>query len=177
MTGSRPVLAWVLGGWCAVAVACAAATSGWFAPAARRLLKVHFIVSFHHPLGEAASIWLTNSLATAGTAGCLVLILLAQRLAPPPHGVERIPWWVCDALLAVTAARTAVLAGVLIGAYGTVQLRAFLPDGPVEVLGWALLTCVYIQVRRRRIGLRGSAIGLLAVEGLLAIAALLEALL
>ncbi len=177
MTESRRVLAWVLGGWCAVAVACAAATSAWFAAGARRLLKVHFIASFQHPLGEAVAIWLTNSRATVGTAGCVALILLAQRLAPASRGVERVPWWVCDLLFALLAARTAALAGVLIGAYGTMQLGAFLPDGPVEVLAWALLACVYIQVRRRRLGLRGSAIGLLTVEGLLAIAALLEALL
>jgi hypothetical protein len=177
MTGSRRLFAWVLGGSFAVAAGCAGATSAWFAAGARRLLKVHFIASFHHPLGEATSIWLANSRGTAGTAGCVALILLAQRLAPAARGVERIPWWLCDLLIAATAARTAVLAGVLVGAYGTKQLHAFLPDGPVEVAAWALLVCVYVQVRRRRLGLRESAIGLLVAEMLLAIAALLEALL
>lgn len=175
MTASRRLLGWVLLGWLTLAGVCAAATGQWFASGARRLLKVHFVFAFAHPFGEAVAIWLTNSRATLGTAGCIALILLAQRLAPAARGVERIPLWVCDLLLAATAARTAVLAGVLLGAYGGAQLRALWPDGPVEVLAWAVLCCVYIQARRRRFGWRDCARGLLVVELLLAGAALLEA--
>jgi hypothetical protein len=175
MTSSRRLLGSVLLAWLGIAGVCAGVTGELFAGGARRLLKVHFVSSFAHPLGEAVAIWLTNSQATAGTAGCIGLVLLAQRLAPAARGLERIPWWVCDLLLAATAARTAVLAGVLLGAYGTAQLRAFWPDGPVEVLAWAVLCSVYIQARRRRFGWRESASGLFVVELLLGIAALLEA--
>lgn len=177
MTEFRRLLLGVYAGWLAAITATAAITTIWFASSARRMLNARFLFAFHHPLSEAASIWLTNSRASLGVAGCIVAILFAEHIAPARRRIDLVPFWLCDLILLVTAARTVVLAGLLIGAYGTMQLRAFLPDGPVEVLAWALLGCVYIQVRRRRIGLRNSLIGLLAVELLLVIAALLEALL
>ncbi|HEY3944433.1 MAG TPA: hypothetical protein VGL78_04330 [Solirubrobacteraceae bacterium] len=177
MTEFRRLLLGVFVGWLLAVTASAAIASACFASSARRLLKVHFLFAFHHPLSEAASIWLTNSRASLGVSGCVLAIAFMERIAPARRRRDRLPFWLCDLILVVMAVRTAALAGLLIGAYGTMQLHAFLPDGPVELLAWALLGCIYIQVRRRRIGLRDCAIGLVVVELLLVIAALLEALL
>lgn len=175
MTAFRRLLPRMYGGLLFVVAATAAGTAGLFAAAARRTLKVHFVAALHHPLSEAASIWLTNSRASLGVAICVFCIPFLERVAPAARPSERLPFWLCDAILVFITARTAVLAGVLIGAYGAVQLRVFMPDGPIELLAWALLACIYVQMRRRASTARDSATGLLVVEALLALAAVLEA--
>lgn len=170
------VLVAVLACWTGVTLACAAVTRIAFAAGARRLLKVHFLWAFSEPLSEALAIWLRNSETAVGVGACIALILLAGRLVPVGlHGLERLPFWIADVYLSLTMLRACVLAGVLLGAYGSAQLRAFLPDGPVEVLAWGLLITVYISARRGRSGWRELAHGLLTVEVLLAIAGVLEA--
>jgi len=64
---------------------------------------------------------------------------------------------------------------VALGAYGSAQLGAFLPDGPVEVTAWALLLALYINARRGHDEWRQTLWGLVSVEVLLALAAILEA--
>ncbi len=173
---NAPVLAAVLGGWLVVALACWVVTQAGFAPGARRLLAVHLVERFADPPGEALGIWLNNSKITAGVAVCIAFVALARWILPAGRaGAERIPMWFADAILAVWAVAQAALAGVLIGAYGSAQLRAFLPDGPVEVTAWALLGALYVNARRGRNGWRGTVWGLVAVEVLLALAAILEA--
>ncbi|MGA2163710.1 MAG: hypothetical protein ABSH36_04500 [Solirubrobacteraceae bacterium] len=170
-----PVWAVVLGGWLTVTVACQAVTRVAFASSARRLLAVHFINHFKDPASVAFGIWLNNSKMTAGVAACIALVALTRWIAPAGRrGVERIPVWVMDVILGVWAVWTAVLAGVLLGAYGSLQLHAFLPDGPAEIVAWALLLALYINARRGRNGCRATVCGLAAVEGLLALAAVLE---
>lgn len=169
------VLAAVLTGWAGVTVGCAVLTRIAFAADARQLLKVHFIWRFHKPASESLEIWLKNSQATLGIAACIALVLLAQRLVPAGlRGIERLPFWAADIYLCLTVARTSVLAGVLLGAYGSPQLRAFLPYGPIEVLAWALLITIYIAARRGRSTWRDVSRGVLVVEALLALAGILE---
>jgi hypothetical protein len=77
-------------------------------------------------------------------------------------------------LIAGWAAGSSLVAGVLLGAYGTRQLAVFLPDGPVEVAAWLLLIVLYLDVRCGRATPKTAVGWLAAVAGLLAIAAVLE---
>jgi hypothetical protein len=147
-----------------------------FAGSARDILAVHFAAVPARP-SEALSIWLHNSRVVLGVAGCAALSGVVRAVAPDGlRMVERIPLWASDAILCVWAAGVSFASGVLMGAYGTEQLRAFWPYAPVEVTAWALLLALYINVRQGRDGWRQTACGLVAVEVLLALAAILEAL-
>ena len=171
------VLAAVLGCWLTVTFACWIVTRAEFAASARRLLAVHFEQRLSDPAHEALWIWLRNSKMTAGVAVAIALVALVRWLSPAARarGAERIPVWFADAILGVWSLLWAALAGVALGAYGSAQLQAFLPDGPVEVTAWALLLALYINARRGACGWRQTVWGLVSVEVLLALAAILEA--
>jgi hypothetical protein len=179
MTRSRPpLLLVVFAGWVAAIGLSAGVTSLWLRRWARAALKVHFLSHLRRPASEAAHIWLTNSRLTCGAAICIFLVLLARSLAPAGlRGLQRLPFLAADVVLAVTLLRTALLAGVLLGAYGSSQARAFMPYGPVELSAWAVLAVIYINARLGRGGPARSARGLLGVELLLAVAAVMEAFL
>jgi hypothetical protein len=164
---NAPVLAIVLGCWLAVTVACEVLTRAAFAAGVRRLLAVHFVRRLEDPAGEALWIWLHNSKLTVGVALAIAAVALVRPVAPSFV-------WFFDGCLVLWAMVQAALAGVLLGAYGSPQLQAFLPDGPVEVTGWALLLALYINARRGD-GWRQTALGLVWVQALLALAAILEA--
>ncbi len=170
------MLALVLAGWLTLTLGCWIVTRVAFAASARRLLAVHFVGRLGDPAREALSIWLHNSKMTAGVAVCIALVAAVRRMAPAGRaGAERIPMWLTDTILGVWSLLWVALAGVALGAYGAVQLRAFLPDGPVEITAWALLLALYINARRGQGGWRQAAWGLVSVEALLALAAILEA--
>jgi hypothetical protein len=149
-----------------------------FAEQARRLLSVHFAVIADQP-GEALTIWLDNSRLVLGVTIWMILTAggLPSRTVKPGDQTRTVPvvaLWVGDVLLGLWILVTVLLAGVLLGAYGAVQARAFWPYAPVEVSAWALLIATYIDTRRRRGGMRRVAACLVMVEGLLVIAAVLE---
>jgi hypothetical protein len=147
-----------------------------FAASARALLRVHFTDLASRP-SEAAGIWLHNSRIVLGVGAAVALIGMSRALCSHQlRPSERIPLWLSDGILCMWAAGLCVAAGVLIGAYGTRQLRAFWPYAPVEVAAWALLLSIYLMVRLGRNGWRQTLLGLLEVESLLALAAILEAL-
>jgi hypothetical protein len=164
---NAPVLTIVLGCWLAVTIACAAVTRAALAASMRRLLAVHFVRRLEDPAGEALWIWLHNSKLTLGVMVAIAVVALVRGVVP-------LLVWFFDVCLLLWAVVQAALAGVLLGAYGSPQLRAFLPDGPVEVTGWALLLALYINARRGA-GWRQTALGLVWVQALLALAAILEA--
>lgn len=173
-----PLLAGVFAALLAAIGLSASVSLLWLGHATRSTLKVHFLSGFRQPAGEAAHIWLANSRLTLGVGVCILVVLFARRLAPGGlHGVERLPFLIADALLALTLLRTSVLAGLLLGAYGAAQARVFLPYAPVELFAWSVLTVLYIHARRGRHGLWRVARGVLAVEALLAAAAVMEAFL
>lgn len=164
------VLACLLG----LAVYYALLTHFAFAADARRILAVRFVGIPNRP-EEALSIWLHNSRVVLGVAVvALIARFVPKRRSVGHRGAEHIPLLVSDVILGVWAVGTVALAGVLAGAYGSAQLRAFMPDGPVEVTAWALLITLYIDARRRRGSGRRLLLELATVEGLLAIAAVLE---
>lgn len=140
-----------------------------FAAQARQLLAVHFSTVPARP-GEAVAIWLHNSRLVIGVAICIVVSGL-MRVA---RGSARPSFVLSDALLAVWAVGVAVTAGVLLGAYGEAQAKVFWPYAPVELAGWALLLTVYTNGRLRRYGWRQIVRGLVSVEAILAVAAILE---
>jgi len=145
-----------------------------FAAGARRVLDVHFAAVPDRP-GEALSIWLHNSRVVLGVGVCVALsVLIRAVMAGEKEGPERIPLWVSDAILTVWAVVVVFTAGVLLGAYGARQVRAFWPYAPVEITAWALLIASYIDARRGRGSHRRRLLSLAIVEGLLALAAVLE---
>ena len=73
------------------------------------------------------------------------------------------------------AANLAVV-GAALGAYGTRMVRAVLPHGPVELAAFALAIALYLQGRHRAIAVRHLIATGAASLGLLAAAAVLEAL-
>jgi len=143
-----------------------------FAAEARRLLAVHFTTVPARP-AEALAIWLHNSRLVLGVAICLFVSGLARAVTAP----RRIGSTFCigDGLIAIWAVGVAFVAGVLMGAYGAAQARVFWPYAPVEVAGWAMLLAVYTNVRLGRHSWRQTVRGLVSVEALLAVAAILEA--
>ena len=174
---NAPVLAAILGCWLAVTLACWIVTRAAFAASVRRLLAVHFVARLADPAHEALWIWLRNSKMTAGVAACIALVALVRWISPAgrraaPSGYRcgsrtrssgcgrccgpRSPGW--------RSARTARR-----------SCGAFLPDGPVEVTAWALLLALYINARRGHDEWRQTVWGLVSVEVLLALAAILEA--
>lgn len=143
-----------------------------FQHATRRLLRVHFVAVPHHA-GNALEIWLHNATIVMGFA---VFLGCAQFTQRDPHAgrTERAILRVCDGAMFLWATGTAVLAGLLAGAYGSRQLHAFLPQGPVEIAAWALLIALYIKVRRQQVAAAGAARLLAVVLVMLAVAAVLE---
>jgi hypothetical protein len=139
------VMAYVL----TVAAASAAITRLAFAAPARRLLRVHF-TGVSHQAGAAAAIWVHNTRIFIGFAVFLSCAYFIQRDERSAR-IERAILWACDGALLLWATGTAALAGVLTGAYGLAQIRAFMPQGPVELTAWTLLIALYIQVRRQRV--------------------------
>jgi hypothetical protein len=147
-----------------------------FAEQARRLLSVHFAVIADQP-AEALTIWLDNSRLVLGVTAWMILTtggLPSRTVKPGDRTVPGVVLWVGDVLLGLWIVVTVLLAGVLLGAYGAVQARAFWPYAPVEICAWVLLIATYLDTRRRRGGMRRVAACLVIVEGLLAIAAVLE---
>ena len=69
-----------------------------------------------------------------------------------------------------------LVVGAALGAYGTRMLRAVLPHGPVELAAFALAIALYLQGRHRAIAVRHLIATGAASLGLLAAAAVLEAL-
>ncbi|HXA54913.1 MAG TPA: hypothetical protein VNV37_08575, partial [Solirubrobacteraceae bacterium] len=108
-----------------------------FAVQARRLLAVHFATIPDEP-GQALAIWLHNSRLVLGIAVWMSTVAADGRLAR-----TSIPLWVGDVLLGVWAWGTVLAAGVLLGAYGATQAKAFWPFAPVEITAWALLLALY----------------------------------
>jgi hypothetical protein len=155
-----------------VAGAGAAITRLAFAARAKRLLRVHFIGVSHHA-AAAAGIWVHNARIFIGFAvflACAYFIQRDERSARTERAILR----ACDGALLLWATGTAALAGVLTGAYGLAQIRAFLPQGPVELAAWALLIALYIQIRKRRVRAGPAVRQLALVLFLLAVAAVLE---
>jgi hypothetical protein len=179
MTGTAlmrrtPTFVIVLAGMVGLALYYALVTHFAFAAGARRVLGVHFVAVPDRP-GEALSIWLHNSRVTIGVAVYSAIAQIVQCLpVDGPAGAERIPLWIGDAILGLWGVGTVAVAGVLIGAYGAVQLHAFWPDGPVELTAWSLLLALVMDARRRRLGWRDTAARVATVELLLALAAILE---
>lgn len=141
-----------------------------FAVQARRVLAVHFSTVPAKP-GEAVAIWLHNSRFVVGVAICIVV----SGLARAARGIARPSFVLSDALLAIWTVGVAVSTGVLLGAYGNAQAKVFWPYAPVELAGWTLLLAVYTNARLRRYRWRQIVRGLVSVEAILAVAAILEA--
>jgi hypothetical protein len=141
-----------------------------FEQPARRLLDVHFAV-VRQDAASALGIWAHNTTIVLGFAVFMACSSIAGQTRRAP---ERMLLGACDLALCLWAAATALLAGVLLGAYGARQARAFLPQGPVELAAWSLLIVLYVDVRRRRLSAGPAATRLAAILGLLGVAAVLE---
>ncbi len=167
------VTALVLAYLSTVAAAAGLATSlGGFGAPVRGVLRVHFTTIAHH-VGEAVGIWVHNATIVAGFAIFLGGARLAQR-DPTASRAERAILRACDLALLAWANGSAILAGLLTGAYGPRQLHAFLPQAPVEITAWALLIALYIDVRRQRATVLEIVWGFGVVLALLAAGAVLE---
>jgi hypothetical protein len=147
----------------------------YFAAAARGLLAVHFSAP-DRTLGEAAAIFTHNArimLATVGLAYYAARV--RERQIVEEHPVAWLGARVIDGVLLAGAASQVILAGVLLGAYGSQQVRAFMPYAPVEIVAWLVILALYLRARRRQIQQREATIALACGLLLLALAAALEA--
>ena len=125
---------------------------------------------------EAGRIFAHNAGAMLGAFG---LLLIAQVAARRPHGPATVQRWIRAAgelLLAGVIAANLAVVGAALGAYGTRMVRAVLPHGPVELAAFALAIALYLQGRHRAIAARHLIATGAASLGLLAAAAVLEAL-
>ncbi len=164
----------VAGGLSAVTVTAGLVTGLCFAAGARAVLDVHF-TALPATAGEAAAIWLHNARSTLGVAVFALVRPVSRRLLDGGRPVwDRLLVGVCDVMVGAWAAGSAIVAGVLVGAYGGRQLAVFLPDGPVEVTAWLLLLVLYVDVRRDRVSLRQAAGRGGVILLLLGVAAVLE---
>lgn len=169
-----PTVALVLASMVALGFYYALVTHLAFAGQARRLLAVHFAV-IPDRSSEALTIWLHNSRLVLGVAVWTAFIGLLRALAADGRTRRSpIPLWIGDGLLGLWAFATVLAAGVLLGAYGAAQAKAFWPYAPIEVAAWALLIALYIDTRRCLVSVRGVLAGFAGVELLLALAAVLE---
>jgi hypothetical protein len=166
---------WVLSGvLCAVTLVAALMVGIGFPAQARSVLAVHF-ASLPRSAGVAGAIWLHNARATAGVAVFAAARPLSRRLLDGARPVwDRAIVTVCDVIVGGWAVGSSLVAGVLLGAYGTRQLAVFLPDGPVELTAWLLLVLLYLDVRGSRASLQQAAGRLAVILGLLGVAAILE---
>jgi hypothetical protein len=172
LIGRREV-AWLAGGLLAI-TGLAAATAVLFSGEARALLAVHF-ERLPATAGDAAGIWLHNLRSEFGVAVFAFLDPACGRLLDGAKPIwRRLLVGVGDLCVAGWAVGSSILAGVLLGAYGTRQLEAFIPDGPVEVTAWLLLLVLYLDVRRGRSSGKAAVVCLAVVAALLAVAAVLE---
>jgi hypothetical protein len=152
-------------------LACAGTRIGFQAPT-RRLLAVHFTMLQLQP-AIAFGIWRHNLTILAGVAVAMLCAHFIQA-SESTGRLERLILYACDTALCLWAAGSAGLAGALTGAYGARQLRAFLPQAPVEIAAWLLLILLYVDVRHRRAPLAFMARRLAVIAVLLAAAAILE---
>jgi hypothetical protein len=170
----RRDLALLAGGLLMLTAIAAAATGLLCAHQARAVLAVHF-ARLPATAGDAAGIWLHNLRVELGVAVFAFLDPASRRLLDGGSRVwRRLLLGIGDVLVAGWALGSSLVAGVLLGAYGTRQLAGFLPDGPVEVTAWLLLIVLYLDVRRGRTTPKTAVGWLAAVAGLLAVAAILE---
>ena len=145
-----------------------------FATQARSVLAVHF-ASVPATSGQAVAIWLHNSRSTLGIAVFAVARPVSRRLlGDQTSWLDRAIVRICDSIIGLWAIGYATGAGVLLGAYGIQQLRAFLPEGPVEIAAWVLLVVLYLDLRRGRVTLTQAALRLAVVVAMLGLAAVLE---
>jgi hypothetical protein len=164
----------VLGVVLSVAAAAALLSGLLFAVQARHLLAVHF-ASIPDTPAQAFAIWIHNCRSILGVAVFAVARPASQRLLPDgTPAFERVIMRVCDAIVGLWAIGYAAGAGLLLGAYGGRQLRAFLPEGPVEVTAWVLLVVLYLDLRRNRLTPTQAALRIAAIVATLAVAAVLE---
>ena len=127
-------------------------------------------------LEEAARIFAHNACAMLGICGLLLIAQLADRRPEGPARTQRYLQVAGEVLLAGVVAANLAVVGAALGAYGTRMARAVLPHGPVELAAFALAIALYLQGRHRAIAVRHLIATGAASLGLLAAAALLEAL-
>jgi hypothetical protein len=127
-------------------------------------------------LEEAARIFAHNAGAMLGIGGLLLIAQLAARRPEGPARTQRYLQVAGELLLAGVIAANLAVVGAALGAYGDRMLRAVLPHGPVELAAFALAIALYLQGRHRALAARHLLTTATASLGLLAAAALLEAL-
>ena len=164
----------VFGVLLAVAAAAWLLTRVLFAAQARSVLAVHF-TSIPASPGQAVAIWIHNSRSTLGIAVFAVSRPVSRALlGDQTQRLERAIVRVCDSIIGLWAIGYATAGGVLLGAYGTRQLRILLPEGPVEIAAWVLLVVLYLDLRRGRVTFGQAAVRLAGVVAILGVAAVLE---
>ncbi len=172
---ARRDVAVLAGGLAGITVSAAAITALMFAGDARALLAVHF-AAVPATAGDAVGIWLHNLRSELGVAVFAFIDPACRYLLDGARPLwRRLLVTAGDLCVAGWAIGSSLIAGVLLGAYGIRQLTVFLPDGPVEVAGWLLLIVLYRDVRRGRTTGKAAAAWLVAIGGVLAVAAVLEA--
>jgi hypothetical protein len=127
-------------------------------------------------LQEAARIFAHNAGAMLGIGGLLLIAQLAARRPQGPARTQRYVQVAGELLLAGVIAANLAVVGAALGAYGDRMARATLPHGPVELAAFALAIALYLQGRHRALAVRHLLTTTTASLGLLAAAALLEAL-
>jgi hypothetical protein len=162
------------GGLLAVTTAAALLTGLLFPGQARAVLAVHF-VRIPATSGQALAIWLHNARVVIGVGVFAAARHVSRAFVDDAFAVwDRAIVALCDGMLGLWAVGSSLTAGVLLGAYGTRQLEAFLPDGPVEVAAWLLLLVLYLDVRQGRATASQTTSQLGVVLTVLGVAALLE---
>ncbi len=157
----------------AVAVACAAITPGHLRRASRDACFVS--ISPASPTTRPrppASGFTTRGSSWASPSSLPARI--SSSATSPRHASSERSYGHVTARCSGGRPGSAALAGVLTGAYGLAQIRAFLPQGPVELTAWALLIALYVQVRRQRVGAWRAVCQLALILLILAAAAVLE---
>lgn len=125
---------------------------------------------------EAAAIFAHNARALLGLFGLLLIAQSAARNPGRPSRVQLALRAIAEVILSGVLAANVFVVGAALGAYGTRMVRAMLPHGPVELAAFAVAIALYLQGRTRPLPARQLLVAGAGSAGLLAGAALLEAL-
>lgn len=125
---------------------------------------------------EAAAIFAHNARALLGLFGLLLIAQSAARNPGRPSRVQLALRAIAEVILSGVLAANMLVVGAALGAYGTRMVRAMLPHGPVELAAFAVAIALYLQGRTRPLPARQLLVAGAGSAGLLAGAALLEAL-
>jgi hypothetical protein len=128
-----------------VAVAALTATT---APARVRHALEFTFSGIRPSVSSAWSIFAANARLACLPLGFALVLVITGRGTGRTGYVIKASRLAMDAIVGIGASLNIALVGASVGAYGERMLKALLPHGPIEVLGFAVALSAYISARR-----------------------------